>query len=288
MYMYDVIVIGNGPAGVTAAIYTKRANLDTLVIGKDGGSLEKAEKIQNYYGFETVTGEKLVSLGIEQLKKLGIEYIKEEVIAIEKIGNVFKIITSFNEYEALAVILATGAVRNKVNVAGIKEFEGRGVSYCAICDGFLFKDKDVAVLGNSKFAIHEINDLLPLVKNVTMLTNGKENINFRDERVKVLDKKIKKVTGKSRVEKVEFEDNTSLPVSAIFIAEGTASSVDFARRIGAMVSENNIVVDNKYMTNVQGMFAAGDCIGGLLQVSKAVSDGANAGISVINYVRENK
>ena len=286
--MYDVIVIGNGPAGVTAAIYTKRANLNTLVIGKDGGSLEKAEKIQNYYGFENITGKELVKLGIEQIKGLGIEHKKEEVIAIEKGENVFKVITNINEYEAISIVIATGTVRNKVNIDGVSQFEGKGVSYCAICDAFLFKGKDVAVLGNGKFAVHEINELLPVVKTVTMLTNGKEKLNFRDERVNVLDKKIKRISGESRLEKVEFDDNTSLPISAVFIAEGTASSVDFAKRMGAVISGNNIVVDNKYMTNIPGMFAAGDCIGGLLQVSKAVSDGANAGISIIDYVRKNK
>ena len=286
--MYDVIVIGNGPAGVTAAVYTKRANLNTLVIGKDGGSLEKAEKIQNYYGFENITGTELVKLGIEQVKSLGVEYKKEEVIAIEKNENVFKVVTNINEYEAIAIVIATGTVRNKVNIDGVNQFEGKGISYCAICDAFFFKGKDVAVLGNGKFAVHEVNDLLPVVKTVTMLTNGKEKLSFRDERVNVLDKKIKRISGESRLEKVEFEDNTSLPVSAVFIAEGTASSVDFAKRMGAEIADNNIVVDSKYMTSIPGMFAAGDCIGGLLQVSKAVSDGANSGIYVIDYVRKNK
>ena len=286
--MYDVIVIGNGPVGVTAAVYTKRANLNTLVIGKDGGSLEKAEKIQNYYGFENITGTALVKLGIEQVKSLGVEYKKEEVIAIEKNENVFKVVTNINEYEAIAIVIATGTVRNKVNIDGVNQFEGKGISYCAICDAFFFKGKDVAVLGNGKFAVHEVNDLLPVVKTVTMLTNGKEKLSFRDERVNVLDKKIKRISGESRLEKVEFEDNTSLPVSAVFIAEGTASSVDFAKRMGAEIADNNIVVDSKYMTSIPGMFAAGDCIGGLLQVSKAVSDGENAGIYVIDYVRKNK
>lgn len=286
--MYDVIVIGNGPAGVTAAVYTKRANLNTLVIGKDGGSLEKAEKIQNYYGFENITGTELVKLGIEQVKSLGVEYKKEEVIAIEKNENAFKVVTNINEYEAIAIVIATGTVRNKVNIDGVNQFEGKGISYCAICDAFFFKGKDVAVLGNGKFAVHEVNDLLPVVKTVTMLTNGKEKLSFRDERVNVLDKKIKRISGESRLEKVEFEDNTSLSVSAVFIAEGTASSVDFAKRMGAEIADNNIVVDSKYMTSIPGMFAAGDCIGGLLQVSKAVSDGANAGIYVIDYVRKNK
>lgn len=283
--MYDVIVIGSGPAGITTAIYTKRANLKTAVIAKDGGALEKAEKIENYYGFESISGKELYDAGVKQAKKLGVEYIKEEVLEVENIDGGFKVITNITEYVSKTVVLATGVVRNSVNISGIKEFEGRGVSYCAMCDAFFFKDKDVAVLGNGKFASNEILHLLPVVNSVNVLTNGKEKINFRDEKVKVFDKSIKRISGKDRLEKVEFEDNTSIPVSAVFIAEGTATSVDFARRIGAEINNNNVIVDDNYMTNVAGLFAAGDCIGGLLQVSKAVSDGANTGVSVINYLR---
>lgn len=284
--MVDVIIIGNGPAGVSAALYTKRANLETLVIGKDYGSLTKAERIENYYGLlENISGKELVELGLKQLEELNIDYINEEVIVINSEDNVFKVITNKNEYDTKSVIIATGLSRVNSNLEGIKEYEGKGVSYCAICDGFFFKDKDVAVLGSGEYAIHEIQELLPIVKSVSVLTNGKEKINLRDDRVKVYDKNVKKVTGKDRLQKIEFEDDTTIDISALFIAEGSASSVDFARRMGAIVDGKNIVVDDNFMTNIPGLFAAGDCIGGLLQISKAVSDGAKAGISAINYIR---
>lgn len=286
--MYDVIVIGNGPAGISAAIYTLRANLKTAVIGKDGGALEKADIIQNYYGIEQISGKELVSNGINQAKKLGAEYINEEVVALESKDNIFKVVTNLNEYLAKAVVIATGTLRNVSSINGLKEFEGKGVSYCAMCDAFFFKDKDVAVLGNGSFAMHEILELLPVVNTVSVLTNGKEKLNIREEKVKVFDKNIKKVSGTDRLEKVEFEDNTDISVDGVFVAEGVATSIDFARRIGAEIKGNNIVVDNDYMTSVAGLFAAGDCIGGLLQVSKAVSDGAKAGVSVINYLRGKK
>lgn len=287
--MFDVIIVGNGPAGVSAALYTTRANLKTLIVGKDNGALEKAEKIENYYGFPNgISGKELVMLGIEQIKELNIQYACEEVIAINYENNSFKVVTNKNEYNATSVILATGVARLNQKLEGIKEFEGKGVSYCAICDAFFFKNKDVAVMGNGDYAIHEISELLPIVNTVSVLTNGKEKINLRDGRIKVYDKQIKRLKGNNRLEKVEFEDNTSIDVSAVFIAEGVASSVDFARRIGAIVEGKNIVVDKYYMTNIPGLFAAGDCIGGLLQISKAVSDGAQAGISVINYIRKNK
>lgn len=286
--MYDVIVIGNGPAGISAAIYTLRANLKTAVIGKDGGALEKADIIQNYYGIEQISGKELVSNGINQAKKLGAEYINEEVVALESKDNIFKVVTNLNEYLAKAVVIATGTLRNVSSINGLKEFEGKGVSYCAMCDAFFFKDKDVAVLENGSFAMHEILELLPVVNTVSVLTNGKEKLNIREEKVKVFDKNIKKVSGTDRLEKVEFEDNTDISVDGVFVAEGVATSIDFARRIGAEIKGNNIVVDNDYMTSVAGLFAAGDCIGGLLQVSKAVSDGAKAGVSVINYLRGKK
>lgn len=287
--MFDVVIIGNGPAGISAALYTQRANLKTLVVGKDNGALKKAEKIDNYYGFPGgVAGNDLIELGINQAKELGVECINEEVITINNEDNIFSVITNKNEYVAKAVVIATGVYRVNSNLEGIKEFEGKGISYCAVCDAFFFKNKNVAVLGSGDYAIHEVSELLPMVNSVSVLTNGREKINLRDDRIKVYDKNIKRFSGNDRLEKVEFEDDTGIDVSAVFIAEGTASSIDFARRIGAMISGNNIVVDDNYMTNIPGLFAAGDCIGGLLQISKAVSDGAHVGISVINYIRKNK
>lgn len=287
--MYDCIVIGNGPAGITAALYIKRASLKTLVIGKDNGALEKAEKVENYYGFpEGISGSDLVNLGIKQIKQLKIDYANEEVIIINKDENLFKVVTNKNEYLSKSVIIATGAPRITPNLEGIKEFEGKGVSYCAVCDAFFFKNKDVAVIGNGDYALHELNELLPVVNSVSLLTNGKEKINIRDNRIKIYDKNIKRLRGEDRLQSVEFEDATSLDVAGIFVAEGFASSVDFARRIGAIIDGRYIVVDENYMTNISGLFAAGDSIGGLLQISKAVSDGAHAGIGVINYIRNKK
>lgn len=287
--MVDVVIIGNGPAGISAALYTKRAKLNTIVIGKDYGALKKANKIENYYGFpDGISGNRLIELGLKQIKYLHVPHIKEEVIVINYEDNNFKIVTNKNEYITRSVIIATGVSRIKTNLEGIKRLEGKGVSYCAICDGFFFKNKDVAVLGDGDYAVHEIQELLPIVNSVTLLTDGKGKINLRDDRVNVYDNKVKRLIGNDRLEKIEFEDNTSLEVSALFVAEGTASSVDFARRLGVIIEENNIVVDKNYMTNIPGLFAAGDCIGGLLQISKAVSDGANCAIGVINYLKDNK
>jgi thioredoxin reductase (NADPH) len=279
--MYDVIVIGSGPAGITAAIYAKRRNLSILVISKGNGTLQKAEKIDNYYGFENgISGKELYVNGIKQAKNLGIDFIEDEVINIEYI-NQFTVETVNSKYEAKAVILATGVSRNIPNIKGIKEFEGKGVSYCAVCDSFFYKGKDVAVLGDGNYAIHEFETLKPIASSVTILTNGNTMVENRDSSIEVNSKKIREFRGDTKLEKVEFEDNTIQNLNGVFIAMGTASSSDLARKIGARIENNNIIVNENMETTVPGLFACGDCTGGLLQISKAVYEGAKAGLAVL-------
>lgn len=279
--MYDVIVIGSGPAGITAAIYAKRRSLSILVISKGMGALQKAEKIDNYYGFENgISGKELYENGIKQAKNLGIDFIEDEVINIEYI-NQFTIETVNSKYEAKAVILATGVSRNVPNIKGIKEFEGKGVSYCAVCDSFFYKGKDVAVLGDGNYAIHEFETLKPVASSVTILTNGNTMVENRDSSIEVNSKKIREFRGDTKLEKVEFEDNTTQNLNGVFIAMGTASSSDLARKIGARIENNNIIVNENMETTVPGLFACGDCTGGLLQISKAVYEGAKAGLAVL-------
>lgn len=279
--MYDVIVIGSGPAGITAAIYAKRRNLSILVISKGIGALQKAEKIDNYYGFENgISGKELYVNGIKQAKNLGIDFIEDEVINIEYI-NQFTVETVNSKYEAKAVILATGVSRNIPNIKGIKEFEGKGVSYCAVCDSFFYKGKDVAVLGDGNYAIHEFETLKPIASSVTILTNGNTMVENRDSSIEVNSKKIREFRGDTKLEEVEFEDNTIQNLNGVFIAMGTASSSDLARKIGARIENNNIIVNENMETTVPGLFACGDCTGGLLQISKAVYEGAKAGLAVL-------
>lgn len=279
--MYDVIVIGSGPAGITAAIYAKRRNLSILVISKGIGALQKTEKIDNYYGFENgISGKELYENGIKQAKNLGIDFIEDEVINIEYI-NQFTVETVNSKYEAKAVILATGVSRNIPNIKGIKEFEGKGVSYCAVCDSFFYKGKDVAVLGDGNYAIHEFETLKPIASSVTILTNGNAMVENRDSSIEVNNKKIREFRGDTKLEEVEFEDNTIQYLNGVFIAMGTASSSDLARKIGARIENNNIIVNENMETTVPGLFACGDCTGGLLQISKAVYEGAKAGLAVL-------
>jgi len=290
--MYDSIIIGSGPAGITASLYMARAGLNVLIISKNESSLDKAEKIENYYGFEMpISGKELKENGIKQAKNVGAEFLEKEVIAIKYAeNNCYEIIVANQgideKYITKTVVLATGVNRNKPNIKGIKEFEGKGISYCAICDAAFYRNKDVGVLGNGDYAIGEIQELLPIVNSVTMFTNGLEYVEYRSDKLEINTKKIREFRGSSKIEEIEFEDNTKKEINGIFIAQGTASSVDFAKKLGALIENNYIVVNEKMETTIPFVYACGDCTGGLLQISKAVYEGTVAGLEVIRKIKK--
>ena len=286
--MYDVIIIGAGPAGISAGLYTKRANLKVLIIYNDESGLEKAELIENYYGFaKGIKGEELYKTGIEQAKNLGIEVKKEEVINIQlKEKNIYNITTENKSYETKIVIFATGNKKNTPKIKGLKELEGKGVSYCAVCDGFFYRNKDISVLGNGKYAISETNELINIAKSITILTNGGKAPEIRSDNVKIDTRKIREVRGNKKVEEVDFEDNSRLKTDGIFVAFGVAGSTEFAKKLGIITNKDKIVVNENMETNISGIYACGDCTGGLLQVSKAVYEGTKAGLQAIKYLRQ--
>ncbi len=284
--MYDVIILGAGPAGISASLYTKRANLKTLILYNDKSGLEKASLIENYYGFKNgITGEELYNTGIEQAKNIGVEVLKEEVVKIENNIEHFNVVTTSNEYQAKNLILATGNKKNRPKIKGIEKFEGKGVSYCAICDGFFYRNRSVAVLGSGYYAIAETNELINIADNITILTNGKKAPEFRADNVKVDTKEIEEIEGTDKVEEVRFKDGTTIKTDGIFVAEGVAGSSEFAKKLGIITQKDKIVVNENMETNVKGIYACGDCTGGLLQVSKAVYEGAKAGLEVIKRQR---
>lgn len=286
--LYDVIIIGSGPAGISASLYTKRAGLETLIVSKGIGTLDKVEKIENYYGTPNISGKEIQKIGENQAKNLNIEIKNEEVMQIDY-GRNFIVKTLNYEYEAKTIIIATGSNRKVANIKGIKEFEGKGVSYCTTCDGFFYKDKDVAVLGNKEYALHEAQNLLPIAKSVTMLTNGEQPVEKRTEGIEIKENKIREFRGTNSIEEIKFEDNTKKKIDGVFVALGTASSSDLARKLGVILDEkNNIKVDNKMETNIKGVYACGDCIGGILQISKAVYEGMVAGMSAIQFIKNTK
>ena len=285
--MYDVVIIGAGPAGISAGLYAKRAGLNVLILYYGESNLEKAVEIENYYGFtDGIDGKTLYSNGIKQAKNLSIELKDEEVLKIEKLADKeFKIETLNSEYRGKTVIIATGNKKLRPNIKGIKEFEGKGISYCAICDGFFYKNKNVAVIGNGNFAVSEAEELKNIVNNVKILSNGlkvKENRSFEIET-----KKIKEIHGNEKVNYIEFEDGSKLEVDGIFIALGQAGGSDFAKKMGVIIDDktSNIIVNENMQTNIEGVYSCGNVTGGLLQISKAVYEGSVAGLAVVDYLK---
>lgn len=283
---YDVIIIGSGPAGISASLYTARANLKTLIISKGIGILEKVNKIDNYYGLEkALTGEELQEIGINQAEKLGVEFVKDEVVRIDYESN-FVVETINCKYKAKAVIIATGTSRKTPKISGIKDYEGRGISYCATCDAFFFRGKDVAVLGSKEYALHEAEELQRVANSVTILTNGEKPVENRGIEFDIEEKKIREFRGNNSIEEIHFEDNTVRKIDGVFVAIGTATSSDLARKIGARIDEKgNILVNENMSTNVPNLYACGDCTGGILQIAKAVYEGMVAGMSAIKTVK---
>ena len=289
--MFDSIIIGSGPAGISASIYMARAGLKVLVISKQEGTLDKAEKIENYYGFENpITGTELKQTGIRQAKRLGVNVLEKEVVGIKYSDNDCYEVVVANQsiqekYIAKTVVLATGVNRNKASIKGITEFEGRGISYCAICDAAFYRNKNVAVLGNGDYAIEEIQQLLPVANSVMMITDGKQPVQYRNDNVKINTKKIREFRGYEKIQEIEFEDDSKQEIDGVFIAQGVASSIDFAKKLGARIENNYIVVNEKMETNVPNIYACGDCTGGVLQISKAVYEGTIAGLEIIKKLK---
>lgn len=286
--MQDVVIIGKGPAGVSAALYICRAALRVTLIGKDLGALGRAGSIDNYYGLShPLTGPELAEAGLAQARALGAEIIDDEVFGLGW-DDGFVVTTQNGEYRAHAVIVATGAARKTPPLAGLSDYEGRGVSYCAVCDGFFFRGREVAVMGAGEYALHEAEVLLPLAAKVTLLTNGEPPPAALPEGLAVVKTPLSKVFGDAALEGATLSDGGILPFSGLFLALGSAAAGDLARRVGAELNGARIVVDEDMATAIPGLFAAGDCAGKIQQVSTAVADGARAGLSAIRFVRTQK
>ncbi len=291
--IYDVIIIGKGPAGISAALYTVRANMKTLVLGTGNSALEKADRIENYYGFsEPVSGDKLLQEGENQLLRIGSEIRKEEVIGIEKEEH-FHVSTARETYLSRTVLIATGQKNVNLGIRNLKKFEGRGISYCTTCDGFFYRGKKAGVLGFNDFALHEAKELLPFTKDITLFTNGKAtdfSANTQEvlQNIQIHEKPIQAFEGEQFLETLIFEDGTSFPLDGIFIAYESASSTTFALKLGIMMQDQYIITNHNQETNIEGLYAAGDCTGVFKQISVAVGQGAIAGRQMIEYIRKQK
>lgn len=283
---FDVIIIGKGPAGISAALYVARSGLKAAVIGLEHSALHRAKTIENYYGIPSVSGEELFESGLRQAEHFGVEIRSEQVVDLTK-EELFRVQTTESSYQSRALILALGQSRHSSKISRADEMEGRGVSYCAVCDGFFYRGKEVAVVGGGEYALHEAAHLANLASKVTLLTNGEGEETVKDKGFPVLTQKIASIQGEERVSGVQLGDGEVLPVEGVFLAEGFASGQDLARKLGLNTENGFLVVDENQMTNFPGVFAAGDCTGGFLQISTAVGEGAVAGQRCASMLKKN-
>ncbi len=284
--MKKAIIIGYGPAGISAAIYLKRSGLDPIVIGKDYGTFSYDEiHIENYYGFEhPINGRELIDNGIAQAKRLGIEIIFDSVLDLrETFNNSFEVVTETKTFETETVLLATGKQRLQLNIPGFRKYRGKGISFCATCDGFFYRRKKLAIIGCGPYMQQELKELENLSDDITVFTNAKELSQPVDH--PVVTDKITAFKGDQKITSIETA-NGSYPVDGIFVAIGTPSSIDFAQKLGVVVERSSLVVDDHYQTNVSGLFAAGDVIGGKLQIAKAVYDGMMVADAINKYIKQ--
>lgn len=291
--MHDIIIIGGGPAGISASLYTVRAGLSTLIIAKGWGSLEKAEKIQNYYGLGSdLTGKELLENGLEQAKNLGVDIIEDEVVGLNGFDGI--VVEGLkDEYKSKALIIAMGSPRRKLRFKNLDMFEGKGISYCAACDGFFYREKKIAVIGYNEYMAHEAVEIKDISSDVTILTNGMPiDISKEDthmiEGLHIETDKIKGFYGDEYMQGIEFESGRKEDYEGVFLAYGSATGMEMALKTGLLNEKGAITVDERQCTNLPSIFAAGDCTGGFKQVSVAVGEGAVAAKSALEYVRSIK
>lgn len=293
--MNDIIIIGAGPAGMTSAIYAKRAGYNPLVLEKNtyGGQIINSSEVANYPGIKKIDGYTFATKIYEQLKELEIEIKHEEVINIKKNDKTINVITNKNEYECKSVIIATGLTKRKLNIENEEKLIGKGISYCATCDGAFFKGDDVAVVGGGNTALEDAIFLSNYCKHVYLI-NRTENFKAEKSLLDSFKQKnnteiitsanIKKLVGKEKLEKIELDNGKILNISGLFIAIGQIPNCNF----DIIEKENGFIKSNEECTtNIPGIFVAGDIRNkSVRQIVTSVSDGAVAAINAVKYIEK--
>lgn len=305
--MYDLIVIGTGPAGYGAALYAARYKMKVLILGvQEGGMAATAHKVENYLGIESISGSEYMQNCKTQVEKLGVEVINKAVKIVSKREGYFNVLLDNNEnYEAKTIILALGTEKRKLNIAGEEDFLGKGVSYCATCDGFFFRHKTVGVVGGSDSAVTAALHLADIADKVYLIYRGaklraepvwieqvaeKKNIKI------ILETNITEIQGDTTIKKIildnVFEGENSLSLNGLFIEIGAVPMVSLLRHLKVELdSSNHIIVNENMSTNVEGIFAAGDVTTGsnkFKQIVTAAAEGSIAATSVYKYIKTGK
>lgn len=300
---YDAIIIGSGPAGLTAALYLGRAGQKCVILEKEfpGGYTAKIADIENYPGYEEISGFDLTAIMQKQAEKFGATLVYPvEVVGMELRGEVKQVRTRDEVYEAHVVIIAVGVARKKLKVPGAKEFLGKGVSYCATCDGNFFKGRKVAVVGSDDEAAEEALHLAELAETVTVVPHkamevvdavmnrlrAKKNIEILPVSV------VKEIAGDELVTGLRIEQGgkeTVLPLEGVFIAMGSTPISDLIVNSGGRADDRGcLITDRNQKMNLEGVFAAGDCTCGGMQIVTAAGEGAVAGMRSAAVIRRIK
>lgn len=297
---YDVGIIGSGPAGLSAAIYAKRANLSAVVIEKEyegTGQIAESGQVDNYLGLPGISGYDLGEQFREHAVKLGVSFLEQEVTEIKKEDSaVFTIIfEDGSSVETKTVIYAAGATPRRANIPGEQEYAGKGVSYCAICDGSFYRGKKVAVLGGGDTALDDAVYLADLAEQVYVIHRRKEfrgaattveKLRKKENVTFVLEHQVKEITGAEKVNGVVLENGTAIAVDGVFVAYGSVPQTNLVKELVILDAAGYVKAEETGETSLAGLYVAGDVrTKKLRQVVTAVSDGANAATAVVEYLK---
>ncbi|MCK4779670.1 MAG: FAD-dependent oxidoreductase [Candidatus Lokiarchaeota archaeon] len=295
---YDLIVLGGGPTAIGCAIYAARFAMDVLVVGKTfGGLIATTHIVENYPAITSISGQGLMDMFKDHMDSLSIPYISDQIRSINKVDDYFELRSFFQKFKAYSICIATGSERRKLGIPGEEEYAGRGVSYCATCDGPFYKDKVVCVLGGSDSAAKEALFLAQNTKKVYIIYRGEEiraePINkkrvLENEKIEIIYKtNVVEIKGEGNVKFVVFDNDKEFDVDGVFVEIGSIPNSDLAKKIGVETNEKGeIKINRKSETNVPGIFAAGDVADApFKQAITGVAEGVIAAYSAFDYVKE--
>lgn len=301
--IYDIIIVGAGPAGMTAALYAKRSNKTVLILEKEaiGGQISLAPKVENFPTIKSITGAELSDMMFEQVMDLGVEFELEKVEQIEKVNNEFIVTTDYNTHIARSVIIATGAKHKMIGLKNEEDFIGKGLSYCATCDGSFFKGEDVAVIGDGNSALQYALQLSDICQKVYVCTLFDkffgdsvlvERLHQKSNIAVIPNISLVDIKGNENIDELVFENMLdksifTLPVKGCFIAIGQNPDNDIIKNLVEINKAGYAVVDETTMTKTPGLFVAGDCrTKQVRQATTAVSDGAVAAMQAVGYLNQ--
>ena len=298
--VYDLIVLGGGPTAISCAIYAARFAIDVLVIGKVfGGLIATTDIVENYPSITSITGQGLMDMFKNHMNSLKIPYISDEINNIENAGDHFILYSFFQKFKARSICIATGSERRKLGIPGEEQFAGKGVSYCATCDGPFYKDKVVAVVGGSDSAAKEALFLAQNVNKVYIIYRREEiraePINkkrvYANNKIEIINNtNLVEIKGDSKVKQIILDTGSELEVDGVFIEIGTIPNSELAKRLGVKTNEKGeIIINRKSETNISGVFAAGDVADApFKQAITGVAEGVIAAYSVFDYLKDVK